>query len=271
MIRILVLVLVSLHISTQALAQGDSLLQVLKSDASTPSLIDEIQDYFNQTYYQDPKASLRLALQTDNIAQVKKYDSKLHITKLMLGIAHNINESYDQAVEYFLESVAYAEELNASKTEAQAYNGLAVVWQVRKDTETSAIYFEKALDIYRSINDTLWVGLINLNLGGLYMEDELLEKADHYLGDAIIAMDKMNQPIYAGYGKLNLGSLRVKQKRFQDAIAYLEDALTVVPFQVNPLIHAVGNSALGEAYLRLNKTSLSKGYLDLALEQSSFR
>jgi len=253
---------------SQSFSQADSLLAVLESDLSTPESIDEIQAYFNKSYYQDPPASLKLAKSTDSLGQLKNYDSKFHLTNLMLGIAYNINESYDQAIDYFLEAVDYAQTLAEPKTEAQAYNGLAVVWQVRNDTETSALYFEKALEIYKSINDTLWVGLINLNLGGLYMEDELLDKADQYLEDAIVAMDEMNQPVYAGYGKLNLGSLRVKQKRYKEAIPYLETALEVVPFQVNPLIHAVGNSALGEAHLRQQNYTKSKGFMDLALSQS---
>lgn len=252
----------------QCLTQTDSLLSVLRGRLGSPETIEEIQVTFNQTYYQNPDASLKLALSTDSTAISKNYISKFHITNLMLGIAYNINESYDNAIDHFLKAVDYAQEINEPKTEAQAYNGLAVVWQVRKDTETSALYFEKALEIYKSINDTLWTGIINLNLGGLYMEDELLEKADVYLEDAIEAMENMNQPIYAGYGRLNLGSLRVKQKNYDEAVPYLESALEVVPYQVNPLIHAVGNSALGETYLRKGRQGKSFPYLELALKQS---
>lgn len=258
-----------LFVAKVSFAQGDSLLLELKKENAASSIIDEMQVYFNATYYQDPAKSLELALATDSLSQIHKFDSKYGVTNLLLGIAYNVNELYDKAIEAFLKSVDYSERLLTPKTQAQAFNGLAVVCQVRNDTETSALYFEKALEIYKSLNDTLWTGLINLNLGGLYMEDELLDKADHYLVDAIIAMDGMNQPLYAGYGKLNLGSLRVKQKRYEEAIPSLTEALAVVPYQVNPLIHAVGNSALGEAFLRKKEWKSSKKYLDLALEQSN--
>ncbi|GLR20181.1 tetratricopeptide repeat-containing sensor histidine kinase [Portibacter lacus] len=253
---------------TSGISQIDSLLHALDSNPSDETTMEEIHTYFNSTYYRDPALSLANALKTDSLAQVHGLEKDYDRTQLMLGVAYNINEDYDFAVEHFLNAVHFANTLDHKKIEAQAYNGLAVVWQVRKDTETSTLYFHKALDIYKEIQDTLWVGLINLNLGGLYMEDELLEEADSYLEDAVIAMVKMKQPIYAGYGKLNLGSLRVKQKRYNEAITFLDDALTSVPYEVNPLIHAVGNTALGEAYMRIKQNVVAKKYLDLALDQS---
>ncbi len=261
-ISILLLAIIS------SFSQIDSLIRELEKPDAEEGIIFEIQDVFNKIYYQNPPQSLTFAKTIDSLAHEKGFKSMLGKTGLMLGISYNINELYDEAVRSFLSSINHSAANKKAVDEAQGYNGLAVVWQVRKDTETSAFYFEKALEIYEEVNDTLWTGIIKLNLGGLYMEDELLEKADTFLVDAIIAMDKMKQPIYAGYGKLNLGSLRVKQKKYDEAIPILEEALQVVPQQVNPLIHAVGNTALGEAYFRLNRIPKSKTFLDRGLEQS---
>jgi two-component sensor histidine kinase len=242
--------------------QLDSLISLLENSNDRPELINEIHDQFSQIYYQNPPFSLINAIKTDSLAKAKNYNNKLDLTHLDLGIAYNVNESYDSAAIVLLKAVDFAEMNNNAKIQAQAYNNLAVVWQVRKDTKTTAEYFEKALELYEFLDDSLWIGIIKLNLGGLYMEDEMLDQAEPYFEDVISIMEKMGQPIYAGYGKLNQGSLRVKQKRYTEAISLLQNALTSVPFAVNPLIHAVGNTALGESYMRMNQFSKAENFLD---------
>ncbi len=249
-------------------SQLDSLVEAYSGTEAGVEILDNIQAEFNKIYYQDPRASLERSLVVDSLTHLKQIEEKYGISKIMVAIAYNINELYDEAVRAFLESIEYAEQAGDLKTQAQAFNGLAVVWQVRNDTKTSVQYFEKALDIYEDLNDTLWTGIINLNIGGLYMEDEVLDKAERYLSSSVAAMEAMNQPVYTGYGKLNLGSLRVKQGKYNEAIPLLNAALELVPQQVNPLIHAVAYTALGEAHLRLNRLNESKRFLNRGYELS---
>lgn len=243
-------------------AQIDSLFLELEKPTANSELVDEINDIFSKIYYQNPTATLTYAKNLDSLVDIQGFTTKKDLSQLCLGIAYIVNEEYDEATFYLLRADSISEVNGNIKVQAQAYNNLAVAWQVRKDEKSTALYFEKALSLYKELKDTLWIGIINLNLGGLYMEDNLLEKADPYLVDAIQLMERLNQPIYTGYGKLNLGSLRVKQGQYKSAIPFLNDALELVPQKVNPLIHAVGNTALGEAYLKTDEIKKAKEYLD---------
>lgn len=106
----------------------------------------------------------------DSLARLlEKYPADTHRVSLLVDYAWEINELHtDKADSLLKQALALAQQLNFSKGEAAAWNGLGVVEDIRGDLSQSEIYYQKALAIRRRLGDLREIGATLNNLAVVY-------------------------------------------------------------------------------------------------------
>ena len=255
-------------------AQNDSLFTIVSANTEDKEVIQLINDKIQLSLYQAPQVALENAEILDSILLgISDIYSKAE-TKNSLGLALYVNQIFDKAILEMLASLRMFEEINREDKIARLSNSLAIVYQVRTEPRTSALYWERSLRIFEKLNDSLWIANVASNLGGHYMEHDSMNKADLFFDRACPIFEAIGRPGMLGYAKLNQGSNRVKQKRYVEAVSAFDMTFELIPYSTNPLIHAVAHTGRGNAHLELRhwkraKEDLQKGY-DISVEIGQF-
>ncbi len=138
-----------------------------------------------------------------------------------LAVAYVRLEKFDEAMKYYEQVIAINIELKSFKNLAAAYNNLGILMHKKngngKESET---YYLKALNIYDSLNLPLGKSEILLNLGAIYFEQNLFEKAIANFSESLKISTQIGAAAHKKQAYANLSETYETKGDFKNALKY---------------------------------------------------
>lgn len=156
--------------------------------------------------------------------QISLKDSQqIVITLSNLGTIKEKMKLEEQAINHYLSALDYATAAAMEKRRGVIQMNIGGLYGVLKDQETAVTHFEKAEEIFTQQKDTFYLLTIYNNLGQVYLDAKIYDKAENYFKTSL----KINTFHVAGMGFSNygLGSIYIKKKKYALALDHANKAL----------------------------------------------
>ncbi len=227
------------------------------------------------------------------LAIAKKLDDTLNTLIIIDKLAANSNKQceYSKTDEYYKQALIYIDRDNKNQ-EATLFFNMADNYYDWSKYELSKEYFEKSLELFKTINNNHMIAKTNVGLSAIYstfgdyeksiqkldiaqdlmeQDDNLSDIAGVILGKGVIfenwrKLDKaLNQyetalqlfndqkNIFQQINMLlHIGDIKLKQEKPEEALDYYNKALSLENKVTNMKLRSICFSNIGEAYYKLN-------------------
>lgn len=176
----------------------------------------------------------------------------------ILGSIHYVNCNFKAAESYHRQAIALMlNKGNAADTVelANAYNGLANVFSDIGALESSIDYYLKSLKLQESLNDSLEMGVLNLNIGLVLYDQNNLHAAKSNVVNALNLVHNKDAPYLKGDIDVTLSSLYIDFGRLDSAQYFLEQS-----YNAFNQLGSVPFDGLSKAYYLLTKGRYEAAY-----------
>ena len=173
----------------------------------------------------------------------------------------------DTAFQIYEKVMAYAENLHDSQAMAQTYSNMAIIQYQKLDFLSAETNFQKSLDLYKSIEDTLMVIRTNANIASVYMENGKTREARSIFLDIIPKMEEIGDygwlmNVYKNYGQL----FKKDPIDFDSASYYFEKSHEIIGLlTANGVKVPVANEV--DLLVEMGNTDYNQGNYNSALEK----
>lgn len=262
------------------------------------SLTAEINNQLGRFYFFGAKLDSAAFYFKKSIAILEKLQNKkgVAVLNISLGAIQLRQGNYNATIKTLTESASFFEKTKDSLNAAKCYSNIASAFAEQELFPRSIEYSEKALSIFRNLNqvqfelitlpnlatqyykigDTLTaitynataekialshnnkraLSIIYNNLGDLYLHKDL-DKAKDYLEKTIALKNELNLKSGIEFTESNLGYIELQNKNYDAAIQYFNNAA-----------QKVQGSQLVSVYNNMKDSYVGKKDLDKALEYS---
>jgi adenylate cyclase len=197
-----------------AFSQSD--LDVAKRHA----LLDSLKELYNQEG-KDEIGLLELILQKDsNPDSLLKYGRILvekslvdslfrgaYYGYLQLGNGHVLRGELSQGLDFYFQSLRYAEKANYEEGRGKVFLAIADTYSQNENSQNAAIYYGRSIEILRNGKDSLALASGIFNAGDEYLNLGKLDSALLFTEEAKAIFKKINFPIGEAYCFGNLGMI----------------------------------------------------------------
>jgi two-component system NarL family sensor kinase len=249
-----------LHASAQSPA--DSLKKIINSNGPYAERISACISYANGYALQNFDEALAIEALGLQLARKNGDSAAVGQLKRNIGEAWYFKGNYDVAAKYFYESVSLLEKKGERKLLAHSYNALAKLYRKTRDLKRSLDNYDKAMELFRSLNDSSGISMI-YNESGVVFEyaGEYDKAAERYA--ASLNIDKRRSDLVGiCYALSNLAGVYTLQNKFQIAENYLLQALNIRRQLNDTFALALTYSDLGSCYTSSGKYDKAKAYLE---------
>ncbi len=173
-----------------------------------------------------------------NLASILKDTAQIIRANLTLGQVVVSLENYEDAVNYFTKANQLAHQLDNGFLIGASSNGLGVTYFnwgdfiVQEDSSKFRNYYNKALKYYfeterefAKLNNQQYLGIINNNIGSIYLGLGKWQKAKSYLAKALKALKSYNNPAQVFETQSNLAAALSMLGERAKALKYLQKSL----------------------------------------------
>ena len=188
----------------------------------------------------------------------KKIKNGIAKTYGYMGVVFSEQSSYDKALQYYLKSAAFYEDLNDEGQCAKIYNNIGVVYKSKAQDQKALSYYIKANNIQEKLkNPNRSITLTNI--ANIYFKQKQLEKAFEYYTAAKSILDQFPNGRALGEWNNNMGAYYKEQKDMPLAQEHWQKA--IVAFEG---IH--DKFGLADTYLHLGQFYIDQKQEGLALK-----
>ncbi len=137
------------------------------------------------------------------------------------------NVDRDKAIDYGRKAIELATKLNYSKSIAQAYNDLGIIFYDKENYDTAIHLYEKAIEIRKKLNDDLGIAKLHNKIGIVYQKQGVFDKALENQFEALRLFEKEKNDFGVSYSLNNIGILNQNLGAFDKAIEYHKKSLSI--------------------------------------------
>lgn len=183
----------------------DSLLLVLENsegDTTRLRLLNELTDNLRNT---DPDSAIYYALKSHELAVEMQDKSGMARSLYFSGVIYRKLGVLSSAIDHLNESLVLYEDLQDSVGLATVYNAFGNLW-LYEDMDRAREYYEKSLELFRSLGNETYIPYIYLGIGSTYDGKEEYARAQQYYFRALEIMleaGDSNRTMIAAF--LNIG------------------------------------------------------------------
>ncbi len=181
---------------------------------------------FNQR--NDIDASLKFAEELIELSMRQGNNTFLYSGYLRKGGAHILLGNVEKALEAYIQSAEAAVQADYLEGQGTANMSIADVYVVMGNTKNAETYYNKAIAILRTSNDSIALAAALLNAGDAYFNFENFDKALEYFQESGIIYEKRDYQVGKAYNKGNLGMVFAKQGKDELAEANINEAITIL-------------------------------------------
>ncbi len=106
---------------------------------------------------------------TERLAYQNKDSTKIETSLLLINVLY-AQEDYDKALLFIDQTAELSNSLNYDKGSAQSNYIKGLIFSNKIDGKNAIIYFEKALNSFKILNDTIGIAKVNGKLGVIQIE-----------------------------------------------------------------------------------------------------
>ncbi len=202
--------------------------------------------------------------QTDTLPQEIAVKGSSKAADLVVQGKSLLKTNPDRCLDSGLQALVTAKKEGDSFTESMALELLAEANYKLGEYETSLRYFNRAANLYSSINKPEFAAKSLLGMARVYEASQNLDLAIQQLEAGIKTLKNIpNKNVYLEL-ILKLGNLHLSQKNFKQAKQYGIEALTLLNNQATSVYNK--NKALIDTYTLLGQASKNSGDLGTSLD-----
>lgn len=241
-LTVILLLISTLNIFSQTNSKTDSLraqLHVEKEDTSRIKILFELGNQF----FDGPSDSLIhyyiIALDSINsFFENYQMNSSLGNEKLLLtykqfhfralnelGIENFFQGKYSDALNYHMDALDIAEEINDIALISECFGSIGIVYKNQGKYLEALPYYQRALDMAIELKDTSWIAACYSNAGNVYRRIGNYQKALEYHLKALEVFEQIGEKRRVSVGLMNIGNIYEDQKDYNRALEYHSQAL----------------------------------------------
>lgn len=172
-------------------------------------------------------------------------------------------ESYDEVLNY----IGSLEEKDFKDQEPRAVintiNLIGLTYRKKKQYEKAILYFEKAIEKAKQYKDTVWIGILQGNIGDVYNDQGLHSIAKPYLAKDVEVSLRYKEYSNAAISIMRIGECESKENNPKAALVLFDSALKVM--QKDTLYHHNLDYEKYILFKNLSETCEKLNYMDKAL------
>jgi len=205
-------------------------------------------------------------METDQfIEKLTQYKSETNqLTKVKLGYdiaCHyffNLTQ-YEEAIQYFLEVLQIAEEIENDEEISNICNVLGALYRNVQMFEDAKKVLQRAIAIGEKLQDYTLQHRPYINLGGVYQNEYNHSQAIECFDKALKIAEKTGESVIMGLAITSIGRTYLEIHEYQKAVKYIRQALKILPPENSQRYVSYLNLAI--AYTELKDYYLAIGYL----------
>jgi class 3 adenylate cyclase len=169
----------------------------------------------------------------DSLANLlKTAPQDTHRVTLLTDYAWEITETETEQAETRLqEALALAQKLGYTKGEANAWNGMGVLAEIRGEDSLALVNYQKALDLRRQLGDQSGIGRSLTNLGNVYESSGKLAVAIQYYRESLSVFESLKDTLRMARAYTNISGVLSTGGAYPDAFSELNKARLLVENQ----------------------------------------
>lgn len=146
---------------------------------------------------------------------------------LNLGVVSRLSGSYQQAIDYYKQSLVIKQEVGDLQGECLALNNLASTTAKQGDYNKAESYFQQALRRYRRLGRSREEGMVLSNLGLVYVGTGQYGRTLTYCQEALTIARKIDDFTTMTYALIHLGNAYLGLNQPREAWTCYEEAQTI--------------------------------------------
>ncbi|GEM_PF-5801100 len=142
----------------------------------------------------NPRMALEICQET--LEQVSENDEPISVLTLYMGLAsaHQMLGEFEQQKKYSLRAKAMMDEHKLERYFNHVHSYLAVAYSNVKMLDSAVYFHQRVMDHARERNDTRYQAITMMNIGELFLSNQQLDSAEHYLLQAKQQVKEVNEP-----------------------------------------------------------------------------
>ncbi len=174
---------------------------------------------WNGFLFSQPDSAVKLANQLLTFSKEKGHLKGAAIANHHMGIATSIMGNDVRALDYFLESLRYNEELDDTSGISSCLNGIGILYQNLGDKEKALDYFSRSIELKEEVGEKHGMAATFLNIGNLFAGSDPEKASDYFLKSLKMAEETGNKmDIARALG--NIGNVVRVPETYDQALDY---------------------------------------------------
>lgn len=214
----------------------------------------------------DYKTAVSETQKTIELLKELKMENGLAASYNILALGYKNLGNYPKAMESFLECLRYAEKMDDTQQEANAYQNIATLYVLQKEYKKATENLDRAADLYRELGDDDGVLVTLFNYASILKEQGKYDAAREHFKTVLDYREKEGNKAVIAYINMNLSQMLVKENKYKEAVISLKKTLSLlkeVDFKSDMVIIL---NDLGLCESKLGHTKQAISYFEQALE-----
>lgn len=221
---------------------------------------------------------LSVGMQSQSLQKIDSLENQLkNVTKKeKVGILNSLSWEYrnskiHESIKYGLQAILIASQINDSIGLSQAYSFTGVAYRNLGNYVEALDYYYKGLRLSQEKKMHEQLGYAYINIGNLYIYQQLYKDAHFYLSKALKISDSLQNKKMLAYCHLNLARVDIQLENFNEALMHLDTSLKLRSETGNVNGQAVCHKYSGDVYIRQKKymNALESYFTSLDLAKNS--
>ncbi|EAY24976.1 tetratricopeptide repeat protein [Microscilla marina] len=250
-------------------AKIDSLKKLLQQAKSDTQRIQVLNELCRSFWRIAPDTAQKLGYQALRIATKIGLKSGIANAENRVGTAYHFGGNHKHAILHYQKALAIFRAMNDSLGMSKIYNNLGIINKVRGDFLAALGYHQKSMVIQEKMGNRKLVSSSSNNMGNIYLELKNYPKALEYLKKS--AEIKRSIKNYAGLVSTytNMGKAYTRLKDYKQAMVYYRKALVIGKEHQHYQLIALTYHHMGDLMYMRHKVDSAIYYQKRALELST--
>ena len=240
----------------------DSLKEVINSAKPYKEKISAYKAYLQKQLLRNFDETIETGTDALELARKNADSSSVGEIKRLIGEAWYFKGEYDIAARYYYQSASLLDQSGNRAQLGNTFNALGKLYRKTRDLKRSLENYDKAMALFRSINDSTGISMIYNESGVVFEYAGEYEKAIERYSASLNIDRRRNFSEGMCYALSNLAGVYTLQNKFGEAEKYLLQALNLRRAMKDSFALALNFSDLGSTYKSSGKYEKAKIYLD---------
>ena len=206
--------------------------------------------------------AIRIGKEGLHLAEKKGDSASAGQLQRQIGEANYFKGNYDEAAKLFFRSISALEKTREKDALAKTYNALAKLYRKTRDLEQSLENYDKAMALYRSLNDSAGIASIYNESGVVFEYRKDYDKATERYSASLRIDEIRKDSIGICYALSNLAGVYTLQNKFPEAEKYLYRSLAYRKQMKDSFALILNFSDLGSVFFSAGQPEKAKEYID---------